>query len=339
LYEFRMSAKIEPINESMIASFMISQPEIDKAVAALRAGELVGMPTETVYGLAADAGNPLALQRIFAAKGRPTDHPLIVHLADVAQLSAWAREIPEAALALAAAFWPGPLTLILKKRPEVLDLITGQQDTVGLRVPNHPVAQAVLKAFGSGVAAPSANRFGRISPTTALAVQEELGAVVEIVLDGGQCDVGVESTIVDVTGDMPVILRPGMITAAQIEKVLQRMVAAEKVNAPRVSGSLESHYAPETQTILVRPEDLQAFFGAAAHDDLSRVLLSYSHAGIHPSGVEVIEMPDNVKAYAHDLYRVLRDVDKRNFRQIVIEVVPDAPEWDAVRDRLLRASS
>jgi L-threonylcarbamoyladenylate synthase len=339
LHESRMSAKIAPIIESMISSFMISQPEIDKAVAALRAGELVGMPTETVYGLAADAGNPVALRRIFAAKGRPTDHPLIVHLADVSQLSVWAREIPEAALELAAAFWPGPLTLILKKRPEVLDLITGQQDTVGLRVPSHPVAQAVLKAFGGGVAAPSANRFGRISPTTALAVREELGGVLEIVLDGGQCDVGVESTIVDVTGDVPVILRPGMITAAQIEAVLQQMVAAEKVNAPRVSGSLESHYAPETQTVLVRSEDLQPFFEAVAESDLPRVLLCYSHFGMHPSGVEVIAMPDNAKAYAYDLYRVLRDVDKKNFRQIVIEVVPDQPEWAAVRDRLLRASS
>jgi L-threonylcarbamoyladenylate synthase len=315
---------------------MISQSEIDNAVAVLRAGRLVALPTETVYGLGADASNAEALRRVFAAKERPEDHPLIVHLADVSQLSAWAREIPAAALLLADAFWPGPLTLILKKAPRVLDLITGNQDTVGLRIPNHPVAAAVLKAFGSGIAAPSANRFGRISPTTADAVREELGAAVDVVLDGGQCDVGVESTIVDVTGVVPVILRPGMITVAQIEAVLQGVVLAEQVStSPRVSGSLESHYAPETRTVLVGSGEMD---GCLAVGGLSpRVLLSYSREMMAVPGVELIRMPRSAREYAHDLYRVLRDVDKRGVSEILIEAVPEGGEWDAVRDRLQRA--
>ncbi|AVP98241.1 threonylcarbamoyl-AMP synthase [Ahniella affigens] len=222
---------------------------ITEAVAALRRGEVIGLPTETVYGLAGDARNPEALQRIFATKGRPADHPLIVHLADAKQLSDWAIDVPVAALQLAQAFWPGPMTLILKRQANVSDLVTGGQDTVGLRVPSHPWAQAVLQAFGGGLAAPSANRFGHVSPTTAQHVRDEFGEAVPVVLDAGPCQVGIESTIIDLSTGFARILRPGLITAEQIEAVLHASPEAPgarqtSADTPRVSGSLASHYAP-----------------------------------------------------------------------------------------------
>jgi L-threonylcarbamoyladenylate synthase len=212
-------------------------PDIERAVALLRAGELVAFPTETVYGLGADAANPAAVAKIFAAKGRPQDHPLIVHLDGAAQLDAWARDIPAYAFELAEAFWPGPLTLILKRQPGVPDAVTGGQDTVGLRVPGHPLALELLRAFGGGLAAPSANRFGRISPTTARHVREELGEAVAMVLDGGPCQVGIESTILDCTGGAPRILRPGMVGAPALGRVLGRMPGYGAAGGPRVSGS------------------------------------------------------------------------------------------------------
>ena len=304
---------------------------ITKAVEILRAGGLVAIPTETVYGLGADASNPEALRKIFLAKQRPMDHPLIVHLAEIAQLSQWVKEIPESALKLARAFWPGPMTMIFKKAPGVLDLVTGGQDTVGIRIPNHPIAQILLKAFNGGIAAPSANRFGRISPTTAEAVREELGDAVDLVLDGGQCEVGVESTIIDVSGEQPTILRPGMITAAQITAVLHQSVAAKKKDAPRVSGSHESHYAPVTKTRLISSTEIAQL----TEQDMPFVVVGFAENSIGKSVV----MPRDAKLYAHDLYQVLRDLDKRKFRQIIIESVPEGGEWDAVRDRLQRAAS
>jgi L-threonylcarbamoyladenylate synthase len=214
--------------------------EIAQAAVLLRAGEIVAFPTETVYGLGADAENPAALAKIFAAKGRPADHPLIVHLPGAEHLTRWAQDIPDSAFALANAFWPGPLTLILKRTSIVPNAVTGGQDTVGLRVPNHPVALALLRAFGSGIAAPSANRYGRISPTTAGHVRDELGDRVSLVLDGGACEVGIESTILDVSRGMPVLLRPGAITAEQIGSVCGQAsgwaLAPESSTAPRVSG-------------------------------------------------------------------------------------------------------
>jgi len=233
--------------------------EMTKAVDILRAGGLVAIPTETVYGLGADARNPSAVQKIFQAKQRPSDHPLIVHIGEIAQLHEWAVDISPEAWLLAKTFWPGPLTLILKKAPEVSELVTGQQTTIGLRMPNHPVALTVLKEFGGGIAAPSANRFGRISPTTAEAVQEELGDAVDLILEGGQCAVGVESTIVDVSGEQIAILRPGMITAEQIVAVLKQPVLTTPKNAPRVSGSMESHYAPLTPTKLMSIDEKRNF--------------------------------------------------------------------------------
>jgi L-threonylcarbamoyladenylate synthase len=312
--------------------------DITKAVDMLRQGGLVAVPTETVYGLGADASNVDALKKIFAAKGRPSDHPLIVHLADLSQLSAWARDISAAALVLAKTFWPGPLTLILKKSPGVNDLITGGQDTIGLRIPNHPVALALLKQFGGGIAAPSANRFGRISPTTADAVREELGDSVDCVLEGGQCIVGVESTIVDMSGDFPVVLRPGMISAGQIEAVLHQTVMQQQKNSPRVSGSLESHYAPETKTHLLTRGEIQKYVTTALEKDKPFAVVVLTAMGEQP-GIIIKNMPCLAEEYAHDLYKILRELDKMQLKQILIESVPEHAEWDAVRDRLQRACS
>lgn len=309
------------------------------AVSILREGGLVAFPTETVYGLGADAGNPDALRKIFFAKQRPIDHPLIVHISDISQLKDWAMDMTDTALLLAKTFWPGPLTLILKKAPGVSDLVTGNQETIGLRIPHHPVGLALLRAFGGGLAAPSANRFGRISPTTATAVREELGDAVDMILDGGPCDVGVESTIVDMSGDAPVILRPGMITAEQIEAVLKRSVARSKKNAPRVSGSLESHYAPRTTTKLVPSSDLQLFLQKINLEDLPLALLTRQKLEILSDQIHAVVMSSNPKQYAHDLYQTLRDLDKQAFRQIIIESVPETGDWDAIRDRLSRAAS
>jgi L-threonylcarbamoyladenylate synthase len=221
--------------------------EVSRAADLLRAGELVAFPTETVYGLGADASNPRAVARIFAAKGRPADHPLIVHLPDAAHLPRWAVDIPDAAHKLAAALWPGPLTLILRRHPSVSDAITGGQNTVGLRVPNHPLALQLLREFDGGVAAPSANRFGHVSPTTAAHVREELGTSVALILDGGPCAVGIESTILDLSGTHARILRPGMLDADAIAGILGAPpIVGGSPDAPRVSGSLEAHYAPRT---------------------------------------------------------------------------------------------
>lgn len=317
--------------------------DIQRAVQLLRQGELVALPTETVYGLGADALNPDAVAKIFAAKGRPSDHPLIVHLADASQIMTWAREVPKDAIALARAFWPGPLTLILKRDESVPDLVTGGQDTVGLRVPNHPVALELLRAFGSGVAAPSANRFGRISPTTAAHVRQELGERVALILDGGACAVGLESTIVDLSRGVPVILRPGAIGADDIARVLGRRPrlrgeveagnAAEQGATPRVSGALAAHYAPRTPLELVATDALaaQARPGDAV---LARCAAPASLA----EGVAWAQAPADPAGYGHDLYAQLRRLDESGAARILVEAPPAAPEWAAVADRLGRAA-
>ncbi len=232
--------------------------EIARAADRLRAGELVAFPTETVYGLGADANQAIAVRKIFAAKGRPADHPLIVHLPDAAHVEHWARAFPDGARRLAAAFWPGPLTLVLPRAPQASDIVTGGQDSVGLRVPSHPVARDLLAAFAGGIAAPSANRFGRISPTTAHHVADDLGQAVATILDGGPCAVGIESTIVAFVGDDPVLLRPGAIGATALARVLGRALRAQDTAAPRASGTLPSHYAPKTPATLVAPDALRA---------------------------------------------------------------------------------
>lgn len=314
--------------------------EVDRAVALLRHGELVGLPTETVYGLAADAANPEAVGRIFAAKGRPADHPLIVHLAGENWVERWAADIPPLAWELAEAFWPGPLTLILKKQPWVPDAVTGGQDTVGLRVPGHPLALELLRRFAAdggpgGLAAPSANRFGRISPTTAEHVREELGASVALVLDGGACPVGIESTIVDLSRGEPVVLRPGHITPAHLAAVIGTAPQAQQPaggGVPRVSGSLAAHYAPRTPMRLATPAELPDLLlthrcGLLAHDAFPEPKAPHSFRRLANAPL----------AYAHDFYAALRQLDHADVDLILVEPLPEGPGWDAVADRLRRA--
>lgn len=310
--------------------------DIAAAVAALRAGQLVAFPSETVYGLGADASNPDAVRRIFEAKGRPADHPVIVHVASSAQLTDWARDIPPSAFALAEAFWPGPLTLVLRRQPHVSDLVTGGQDTVGIRVPSHPVAQALLKAFGGGVAGPSANRFGRISPTTAAHVHEELGDRIDIVLEGGESDVGIESTIIDLSGPEPALLRPGMLDIARAEALLGAPLRSPGIASPRVSGMLASHYAPRTPTRLVTPDTLVAEVKAA--DGRVAVLARRPRPAELPA-TRWIEAAASATAYAHDLYAYLRTLDHAGVDLILVEAVPASSDWTAIRDRLGRAAT
>ncbi len=316
----------------------IHQTPIQQAVAFLRAGELVALPTETVYGLGAHARQPEALTKIFLAKGRPFSHPLIVHLASTAQLSDWARELPPEVDVLAKAFWPGPLTLILKKRPEVSTLLTGGQDTVGLRLPAHPVAQALLRAFGDGIAAPSANRFTHLSPTTAQAVREELGSKVACILEGGVCEVGLESTILDLSREQPVILRPGMISAEQLEQALKKPLLFSQQSAPRVPGMDPVHYAPETRLNLVATDDLEGFLNTLTAADLPLAFLVRRQPSIQPEGVHCLMMSEEPRQYAHDLYLTLRRLDQQGFKQIAVEAAPESREWEAIRDRLAKAA-
>ena len=327
--------------------------DIAPAAHALRAGDLVAFPTETVYGLGADARNPTALAKIFAAKGRPADHPLIVHLPDATHLDAWAIDTPAAAHTLAAACWPGPLTLILKRHPAVPDLVTGGQDTVGVRVPNHPVALALLREFCGGIAAPSANKFGRISPTTAAHVQEELGAsgekTVAMILDGGACAVGIESTIVDMTSAIPRILRPGAISADTLRQLLHAPVhdshAAQQtdnaLHIPRVSGSLAAHYAPHTPLQLCAAETLPAAIAAALQLGQRVAVLAPELSPPLPVNQHLIRRIASADflQFAHDLYATLRELDAAGCDVILVATPPDNEAWHAVHDRLRRAAT
>lgn len=305
---------------------------LTNAAQLLKAGTLVAFPTETVYGLGADATNPDAVARIYSVKGRPADHPLIVHLADMQDIADWSEDIPDYAIDLARSFWPGPMTLILKRSELAQDFITGGQETVGLRVPDHTLALAFLNAFkkigGKGVAAPSANRFGHVSPTTAEAVHEELGEYLDaedLILNGGPSMVGVESTIIDCTGATPRILRPGAITVAMIEAVTGVKVE-NRDDVIRVSGSLENHYAPEAQVVLdghPRPGD-----GLIALD-------SYST----PEGAIRLASPINNEDFARQLYGALREADAQGIDQVIV-IQPEGEDIAiAIRDRLKRAAS
>lgn len=324
---------------------------IEQAAQRLAAGGLVGMPTETVYGLAADAGNASAVSRIFTAKGRPSDHPLIVHIppaeagdwrASVAQL---AHSVPDFAVALMAAFWPGPLTLILPRRPEVAAVAAGGQDSVGVRCPAHPVAQALLVAARAqgvlGVAAPSANRFGRVSPTTAAHVAEEfagLGDEQLLILDGGACPVGIESTIVDCSRGHPVLLRPGMLTAAQIEAAAGQPLRERDEAAPRASGTLESHYAPRAKVRLMPGEQIQAALDVLGQD--AKHIAVYTRTTQRAARAVVQRrMPADAAACAQELFAVLRELDATGVKLIWVETPPEGAEWDGVRDRLQRAAA
>ncbi len=304
--------------------------EVRRAAEILRAGGLVAFPTETVYGLGADASSAVAVARLYAAKGRPTDHPVIVHFADAERAFEWAREVPAAAKALAARFWPGPLTMVLKRSAKAGDFITGGQDSVGLRVPSHPVAQELLREFGGGVAAPSANLFGNVSATTAAHVRDEMK--VDLVLDGGASEVGIESTIVDLAAGV-VLLRPGRISREEIEKLLQIKVKSSDSSSPRHSGGLERHYAPKTPAVLVPPHALDS---EIAKRKSAIAVLAFSRPD---ERVDYwIRMPREPQAYAQRLYAALRELDGAGCEAILIEAPPDAAEWTAVRDRLSRAT-
>ena len=304
----------------------------------LAAGEVIAFPTETVYGLGADAANPGAVAKIFALKGRPADHPLIVHFAEPAAIGDWALDIPQSARTLAARFWPGPLTMILKKSPRVPDGVTGGQDTVGLRCPSHPVAQELLLEFarvGSGaVAAPSANKFGHVSPTTAAHVREEFGPSL-FVIDGGACEVGLESTIVDLSRGAPVLLRPGGISRAAIAQALGEAPRDRDAQAPRASGTLAAHYAPRTALALVDAEALLAELELPANV----AVLALQEPPLNARVVSWITAAPDPGAYGHDLYANLRKLDASGAKRILVESPPDIPGWEAVNDRLIRAAA
>jgi L-threonylcarbamoyladenylate synthase len=320
-------------------------PETEKASTLLRQGELVAFPTETVYGLGADASNPQAVAKIFAAKGRPADHPLIVHIPDASHLERWARDIPAEARVLAEKFWPGALTLILKRQPSVPDAVTGGQDTVGLRVPSHPVALELLRTFNGGIAAPSANRFGRISPTTAQHVREDLGNTVAMVLDGGPCTVGIESTIVDLTGRRAVLLRPGMLSAVDIGLVLGRVpISPDDPLAPpdlvknRASGTLEAHYAPRTPLVLMPDDSLPIALRNAIVQKERVAVLATHPAPFEMPGVLWRVAPADPAGFAHDLYANLRELDTLGCDRIYVQK-PVGQPWQAISDRLKRAAA
>jgi L-threonylcarbamoyladenylate synthase len=330
---------------------MSRNPErLQQAVALLLAGELVALPTETVYGLGADAANPEAVAKIYTVKGRPADHPLIVHLAAAEHLAQWAAEIPPAARELAAAFWPGPLTLILKKQNWPPRAITGGQDTIGLRVPGHPLALELLAAFAAarapapaGIAAPSANRFGRVSPTTAAHVREELGEKISLILDGGPCEVGIESTIVDFSRAAPEILRPGAITAddiANVIGVLPRLHGGGDP-VPRVPGALAAHYAPRTPLKLADSAVFVAELVRFARAGQRVAALAHSAVAPRDTGLSFDwrTAPAEPVAYARRIYADLHALDALGGDIILIESPPAQPAWRAIADRLRRAAS
>lgn len=358
-----VNAEPQPINSSTDM-----QQAVEQAVQRLQQGGLVAIPTETVYGLAADASNPQAVQAIFTAKGRPADHPLIVHLAapqaeggmplpaDARSdawfklITPWVRDLPEEAMRLVEAFWPGPLTLVLKKDKHVLSAVTGGQDTIALRSPDHSVAQSLLQAFGGGLAAPSANRFGKVSPTRVADVKAEFSSQPDLlILDGGDCAIGIESTIVDLSSGTPILLRPGAVTPDQMEK--QTGIAVLPVgtqtnsagSTPRVSGSLKAHYAPNT-ALRLYVADAASECWAQYPNAKSRIafvvwesLQEASPPLWNASHTEVIPVPKNSNVFASILYRLLRDLDQQDWDLILMPEPPAGQEWDGVRDRLQRA--
>lgn len=337
----------------------IDAEEIKSAATLLKAGQLVAFPTETVYGLGCDASNLDALARLYRVKGRPGNHPVIVHLASVEQLKDWADSVPPEALALAKKFWPGPMTLILKKSAKVLPEVSGGQDTVGLRIPSHPLALALLKEFNSGVAAPSANRHGRISPTTAEHVKSELGDLVAKVLDGGSCSVGIESTIVDLSSDKPRILRPGMITLQEIEKTLLEAKEGKKSGkakqskkgktdsqgnsansiAPRAPGTLSSHYAPATGLKLFAHQNLPRAIATSESLMMKISVMAFSDPISSTSVINWKQMSEDPAECARQLYAFMRELDTSGADYIVVEEPPELPEWMGILDRLRRAAN
>jgi L-threonylcarbamoyladenylate synthase len=315
-----------------------TEADLAAAVTLLMQGRLVGLPTETVYGLAADARNPDAVQAIFALKQRPADHPLIVHIGTLEELPAWAADVPPAALALARAFWPGPLTLVLPARADVPRVVTGGLDTVALRMPAHPVALTLLRRLGRGLAAPSANRHLHVSPTTAAHVREEFGDALPLVLDGGPCTVGIESTIVDLTTDTPRVLRPGAISAAQIADCLQRAVDLRPAAGTRSPGLMKRHYSPRARVDCVASEALAARVAQHLAQGLRTAQLSAAAPAQPHPGLIWLAAGDRIETRMQRLYGLLREADARGAEVIVAELPEGDGAAEALRDRLLRAA-
>ncbi len=321
----------------------IDASAIDRAADVLRSGGIVALPTETVYGLAADADNEDAVRKLFAAKGRPADHPVIVHVGGTGAFDEWAKDVSDDARALGRAFWPGPLTLVLKRAARVRDVVTGGQDTVGLRAPVHPWARALLHAFGGSLAAPSANSFGRVSPTTAQHVIADLGikprGKIDLILDGGACPVGIESTIVDVSGAEPTLLRPGSITREQLQRALGRRVTDAGADAPRASGRLEKHYSPHTPLSVMSADELAAKLAKPGNERLAVLaplgLLENCRADV----ALAIAAPDRADDYARLLYSSLHRLDTSGADRVLVAAPPAGPQWAAVSDRLRRAQA
>ena len=319
---------------------------IARAVQILRNGGLVAIPTETVYGLAADADNEQALRALFVAKGRPADHPVIVHVSGAEALAQWTRDVSESARKLVQAFWPGPLTILLKRSVRARDIITGAQDTVGLRAPAHPWMRAVLREFGGALAVPSANTFGRISPTTAQHVVDDLGlkprGKVDWVLDGGACPVGIESTIIDLSGGAPTLLRPGSITREQLQTVLGQAVISVSATAPhdvRASGTLARHYAPRTPLSMLTDEDFAAKLAAPCKKRLAVLAPLHLLQSCRANVALAIAAAEDPGEYARALYANLHRLDRSGADQLLIAAPPRTGEWEAVHDRLQRAQA
>ena len=322
----------------LLASDEEIREAVRQAAKILRRGGLVAFPTETVYGLGADAENAAAVRAMFAAKGRPADHPVILHLARASQIDEFAADLPPVARQLAAAFWPGPMTLVLLRSARVSDLVTGGLDTVGLRVPLHPIAQALLREFGGAVAAPSANRFGRVSCTRAEHVVQELGNAVDLILDGGDCPVGLESTIIDVSTGQPAILRPGAITSEQIAAMLGAPIGGQSAAAPRVPGSLESHYAPQAIVEIVNTDEMWQRAEQLAARGKKVAVLTRDVLSVAAQNIIVITLPTDDDELARSLYAILRRVDELDCDVALTTLPGESGLGLAIADRLRRAA-
>jgi L-threonylcarbamoyladenylate synthase len=323
----------------MVRVLRATQAEIDSAVEALRDGELVAFPTETVYGLGANAANPVAVRKVFDLKGRPPSHPVIVHIDDVKYLHRWVREVAPAAQKLADAYWPGPLTLVLPRAAGVHDIVTGGQDTVAVRIPSHPMALQLLTAFGGGIAAPSANRYGRLSPTRAEHVRDEFGDAVKEILDGGESKIGLESTIVSCIDGTLRLLRPGGITLSALRRIAGDVLVGAEHSSPRVPGSTVAHYSPLTPLTLVPGGELDALADSLSEGGQRIAVLAQRLPLKTYQYVTWINAGKRADVYARDLYANLRTLDKAGCARILVQEVPQDERWDAVRDRLVRAAA